>query len=179
MTAFLLALAVPVSALALLHARWEYRKRGRLSILGLLLLCVMIFVPNLALDYAMSFEMPDTPLDYVGIVVVVAGTAICIAAMASFRSISKVLCVDRGELTITGLYRWSRNPQYVGFMLFLFGFALTDWSAWCLAALLVQAVNLHLLVLIEEEHLRRSFGEPYLELCRSVPRYATWGRLRI
>ena len=27
------------------------------------------------------------------------------------------------------------------------------------------------LVLIEEEHLRRTFGESYAEFCRSVPRY--------
>jgi hypothetical protein len=34
---------------------------------------------------------------------------------------------------------------------------------------------LHLLVLVEEEHLRRIYGEQYVELCRKVPRYAGWG----
>jgi protein-S-isoprenylcysteine O-methyltransferase Ste14 len=67
--------------------------------------------------------------------------------------------MDRnGELTKSGIYRCSWNPQYVGSFLFLLGFALTDWSLWCPAALLVVAVNLHLLVLVEEEHLRRVFG---------------------
>jgi len=82
-------------------------------------------------------------------------------------------------LTVTGPYRWSRNPQYVGWFLFLLGFALNDWSLWCLAALLVVAISLHLLVLVEEEHLRRVFGEPYVEFCRRIPRYVGWGRLRI
>jgi protein-S-isoprenylcysteine O-methyltransferase Ste14 len=42
----------------------------------------------------------------------------------------------------------------------------------------VQAINLHLLVLVEEEHLRREFGEPYLEFCRTTPRYFGWGGSR-
>jgi protein-S-isoprenylcysteine O-methyltransferase Ste14 len=46
-----------------------------------------------------------------------------------------------------------------------------DWSTWCLAALLVVASSLHLLVLIDEEHLRRIFGENYVAFCRDTPRY--------
>lgn len=59
----------------------------------------------------------------------------------------------------------------MGYFLFLLGFALNDWSTWCLAALLVVATSLHLLVLIEEEHLRRIFGENYVAFCRDTPRY--------
>ena len=91
-----------------------------------------------------------------------------------FRSVPKVLCIDAGKLTTSGPYRWGRNPQYVGWFLFLLGFALNDWSLWCLAALLVIAISLHLLVLVEEEHLRRVFGEQYVEFCRKIPRYAGW-----
>jgi len=97
----------------------------------------------------------------------------CLAGVLAFRSASKVLCLDSGKLTASGSHQWSRNPQYLGWFLFLLGFALTDWSLWCLAALLVVAASLHLLVLIEEEHLRRVFGEPYREYCRRVPRYCS------
>jgi len=62
--------------------------------------------------------------------------------------------------------------------MFFLGFALNDWSLWCLAALLVIAISLHLLVLVEEEHLRRVFGEQYVEFCRKIPRYAGWRHLR-
>jgi protein-S-isoprenylcysteine O-methyltransferase Ste14 len=83
----------------------------------------------------------------------------------------KVLCLDKDKLTTAGPYRWSRNPQYVGWLLFLLGFSLTDWSPWCLAVLVVVGISLHLLILIEEEHLRRVFGDPYKEYCRRVSRY--------
>lgn len=64
-------MAVPVSAAALLHARREYRRRGRLGALGLFLLCLMLFLPDFALEYPTRYEMPEAPLDYVGVVLCV------------------------------------------------------------------------------------------------------------
>jgi len=123
------------------------------------------------LEYATTYEMPSTLLDYVGVLVGGAGIVLCLISLAVFHSPLKVLCVDPGKLTTAGPYRWSRNPQYVGWFLFLLGFALNDWSLWCLAALLAIAISLHLLVLVEEEHLLRTFGKQYVEFCRKVPRY--------
>ena len=176
MLAFLLALTIPVTTVALLYARWEYRKRGKLTLLGLALLCAMLFVPNLILEYATTYELPSTLLDYVGVVVGGFGIALCLISVVAFRSMRKAMCIDPGKLTTAGPYRWSRNPQYVGWFLFLLGFALNDWSLWCLAALIAIAISLHLLVLVEEEHLIRTFGEQYVEFCRRVPRYAGRGQ---
>lgn len=178
MLGYLLVLTVPVTSAALLLARREYRRQGRLTPLGLSLVCLMLFVPNLMLEYATRYDMPETPLDYFGVVLGVSGLALCVASIVNFKSISKVFCLDAGQLTVTGLYRWSRNPQYVGAFLFLLGFALNDWSLWCLAAMLVVAINFHLLILVEEEHLRRTFGKPYADFCSEVPRYARLRRLR-
>lgn len=174
MLGLLLASTVPVTAVALLYARWEYRKRGKLTLLGLALLCAMFFMPNLILEYATTYEMTGTLLDYVGVFIGGVGIVLCLISIAVFRSMRKVLCIDAGKLTTAGPYRWSRNPQYVGWFLFLLGFALTDWSLWCLAALLVIAISIHLLVQVEEEHLHRVFGERYAEFCRRVPRYIAW-----
>ena len=55
--------------------------------------------------------------------------------------------------------------------MFLFGFALNDWSWWCFVVMVIVAVYVHLLVLVEEEHLDRTFGEQYAEYRRKVPRY--------
>ncbi len=176
MLTYLCALAIVVAAVALLYARREYRLRGELSVLGLALLCAMILVPNLVLEYATTYEMPATLLDYVGVAVGVVGIVLCLASIVSFRSPLKVLCLDAGQLTRTGPYRWSRNPQYIGWFLFLLGFALNDWSWWCFAAIVIIVTHLHLLVLVEEEHLRRIFGERYIEYCRFVPRYFAWPR---
>jgi len=174
----LLITAIPLATIALLYARWEYRKQGQLSLLGLALLCAMLFVPNLMLEYATSYQLPRSPLNYAGTVIALFGLAVLLISIVSFHSMKKVLCVDPGKLATTGPYRWSRNPQYVGWFLFQLGFALNDWSLWCLAALLISGISLHLLVLVEEEHLHRTFGEQYAEFCRSIPRYAGWGRAK-
>jgi len=179
MLGYLLALTVPVTAFALLHARWEYRHNGKLTLFGVFLLCAMIFVPNLLLHYAMTYSMPSTWLDYVGVLIGFVGVGLCVFGIVAFRSMAKMFCLNVGELTEVGPYRWSRNPQYVGFFLFLLGFALNDWSLWCLAALVVVMVYIHLLVLIEEEHLRRVFGEQYIEFCRRTPRYVGFGAVRV
>lgn len=176
---YLLILAIPVTAAALLYARWEYRRHGKLTLLGLFLLCLMLFVPNLVLEYATEYEMPSTLLDYFGVLLGLAGLVLCLAGIFNFRSGAKVFGMAAGKLTVSGPYRWSRNPQYVGWLLFLLGFALNDWSLWCLAVLLVEATSLHLLILVEEEHLRRVFGERYAAFCDRVPRYAGWGRPRV
>ena len=138
----------------------------------------MLFVPNLALDYVTTYKLPDTTPGYIGMLLCIVGIAICVVGIFQFRSISKVFCLDAGNLSVAGPYRLSRNPQYLGFWLFLLGFALVDWSMWCLPPLLVQGINLHLLVLVEEEHLRRRFGEPYREFCRRTPRYFSLGSSR-
>jgi len=171
MLTFLLALTVPVTTIALLYARWEYRKRGKLTVLGLALLCALLFVPNLILEYATNYEIPSTLLDFVGVLIGGVGITLSLLSITAFRSAMKVLCIDAGKLTKAGPYRWSRNPQYVGWFLFLLGFSINDWSLWCLAALIAIAISLHLLVLVEEEHLRRTFGEQYVEFCSKIPRY--------
>ena len=171
MKLMLLALTVPVAAVALLNARREYRVHGRLTFFGTLLLCLMLLLPNLVLEYATRYTWPNTALETLGAMIGAAGLVLCFLGIAAFQSLSKVFCLDAGELSLDGPYRWSRNPQYVGWCLFLVGFSMMDWSLWCLAVIVVVTASLHLLVLVEEEHLRRVFGQPYVEFCRRTPRY--------
>lgn len=170
----LLALSVLVSVLALLYARWEYGRRGHLSLIGLFLLCMMLFLPILLLYKTVDYALPVTPLDFVGLFISVTGLALCLQGMIAFASIAKVMCLHSDPLILDGPYQWSRNPQYLGWLLCLLGFSLNDWSQMCLAVLLVLAVSLHYLVLIEEQHLRRVFGKPYVEFCSKVSRYTPW-----
>ena len=54
-------------------------------------------------------------------------------------------------LVVTGLYRWSRNPMYVGVLLILSGWAI-GFRSWPLAAYAaIVAVAVHLRVLLHEE----------------------------
>jgi protein-S-isoprenylcysteine O-methyltransferase Ste14 len=76
------------------------------------------------------------------------------------------------ELVVRGLYRYVRNPMYVGVSSILMGQALLFESR----RLLVYAAGTFLVfflvvVLYEEPNLRHKFGELYRRYCRKVPRW--------
>jgi protein-S-isoprenylcysteine O-methyltransferase Ste14 len=76
------------------------------------------------------------------------------------------------ELIIAGLYRYVRNPIYVGAMLIQVGYILWFGSALAIAyaILFFLAFNI-LILLIEEPILRNQFGAAYEEYCQNVPRW--------
>jgi len=78
---------------------------------------------------------------------------------------------ERTGLKQTGLYRFSRNPMYVGVYTTLGAAVVSTFNPLVLlAALYVIAVH-HRIVLAEEEQLRRTLGEEYRTYCRRVRRY--------
>jgi protein-S-isoprenylcysteine O-methyltransferase Ste14 len=71
----------------------------------------------------------------------------------------------------TGLYRFSRNPMYVGVYATLCAAVVRTFNPLLLlAAVYVIAVH-HRIVLAEEEQLRRALGEQYRAYCSRVRRY--------
>ncbi|MEO7192820.1 MAG: isoprenylcysteine carboxylmethyltransferase family protein [Vicinamibacterales bacterium] len=71
-----------------------------------------------------------------------------------------------------GPYRWSRNPQYVGFTAAYIGAALLLNSAWPLLLLPVVVLTLLAAVIAREErYMRATFGPAYEEYCQQVRRW--------
>ena len=78
---------------------------------------------------------------------------------------------ERTGLKQAGLYRFSRNPMYVGVYTTLGAAVVSTFNPLVLlAALYVIAVH-HRIVLAEEEQLRRTLGEEYRTYCSHVRRY--------
>ena len=76
------------------------------------------------------------------------------------------------QLVVTGLYRYVRNPMYLGVLLFLLGEALflqyRDFVIYAIGWLAV----VHVFVLVyEEPNLRRKFGASYERYTRHVRRW--------
>jgi protein-S-isoprenylcysteine O-methyltransferase Ste14 len=76
------------------------------------------------------------------------------------------------KLVHRGLYRWVRNPMYLGVLAIAAGEAVF-WQRPVLAAYaVVLACVFHLfVVLYEEENLRRRFGAEYSDYLHGVPRW--------
>jgi protein-S-isoprenylcysteine O-methyltransferase Ste14 len=76
------------------------------------------------------------------------------------------------NLVVCGLYRYVRNPMYIGSVMVLFGEAILFQAAVLCGYAAVVFVAFYLLVLLyEEPTLLRLFGDSYRQYCRSVPRW--------
>jgi protein-S-isoprenylcysteine O-methyltransferase Ste14 len=76
------------------------------------------------------------------------------------------------KLIVNGLYRYVRNPIYVGALLVQLGFILWSGSGLMIVYFLLFTLAYQILiVLIEEPILRAMFGAEYLAYCRQVPRW--------
>ena len=78
---------------------------------------------------------------------------------------------DRTELVTTGIYRYSRNPAFLGFDLMYAGVLLLYGNLLTLGLSVFAMVMLHLQILQEERYLVHAFGAPYQAYCRQVFRY--------
>ena len=71
-----------------------------------------------------------------------------------------------------GIYRFSRNPMYVGFSLWTLGIAFLVNSAWMLLAVPIGLILTDRLVIAREErYLERKFGEEYRSYKQTVRRW--------
>ena len=71
-----------------------------------------------------------------------------------------------------GLYRWVRNPMYVGALLVLLAVIIYYGSLWVLVYTAGMWAALHTAtVLLEEPQLKRRFGAPYETYLKEVPRW--------
>jgi len=76
------------------------------------------------------------------------------------------------ELVTTGVYRYVRNPIYVGTLTIIIGHFLWFKTIWMLAYAVVVFLIFHLFVtLYEEPTLKKKFGEVYENYRKSVPRW--------
>ncbi len=60
-----------------------------------------------------------------------------------------------------GPYRFTRNPMYLGHLIFLIGLAFTFWSWFAVILLAARAIWFHCRVLGDERRLQAAFGANY------------------
>jgi protein-S-isoprenylcysteine O-methyltransferase Ste14 len=77
----------------------------------------------------------------------------------------------RPGLKSEGIYRWSRNPIFVGLAMIVLGYVLLLPTPLSLVAFLAVAAAIHLQVLVEERYLATAYGEDFRHYARNVNRY--------
>ena len=172
--------AVPMA----LRARHDFARQGRLS------LPVAIWSGvNMHAHAATTFTLAwldrgslnePTPVSLaLGLVIASIGGGLIVAGRREYASLRRLYGLLEDKLLTTGIYRYSRNPQYVGYWLIMLGAAIVSLSQWTFLLAFGFAPIVHLYVRgVEEPHLRSVFGEKYLEYCNRTPRYLRLGGTR-
>ena len=162
-----------------LIVRRDYIARGRLSLLssGLQLI---VFIGFFSFPYQFNppawarFWMVSTSssqgLYLAGLLLICVGFIATFGIMAWF-GIKRAFGINSEGLMKAGPYKVSRNPQILGGYLFVIGPTLQWPSLYAIGWILIYAIIAHWMILTEEEHLLRIFGQAYEEYCSEVPRY--------
>ena len=115
--------------------------------------------------------LPEPAAQAIGLTAAAVGGAAAIAGMSRFDSTAQISATDTGHLHTGGLYRWSRNPQYLGNGLLVSGAAVAGRSGF--AGVLATGVWLiyRRWIPSEERHLSREFGDEYAAYRSRVRRW--------
>ena len=109
-------------------------------------------------------------------------TGFCIGMLGDIIFLVSVLCMkdswragipdkDRTKLVTTGIYRYSRNPAFLGFDFMYVGLLLMYFNLSMLVVSAFAIIMLHLQILQEERYLTENYGDSYREYRKHVFRY--------
>ena len=122
------------------------------------------------------------PVIFVALALFTVGGAIytwCVWDFAAFGRGTPAPIDAPKRLVVRGLYRYTRNPMYVGVLTVLLGWAFLFQETTVLVYAICVGLSFHLFVVLHEErHLARQFGAEYHDYCRSVSRWLPHFRWR-
>ncbi len=118
--------------------------------------------------------MPRAVAEGIGGLLILLALGIVLAAVARFSDGGETLRPNTPshQLFTDGVYRFSRNPIYLGMLLFSAGFGLATSNIWMLLTTVLLGLALNYLVIKpEEDYLATRFGVEYADYRRKVRRW--------
>jgi protein-S-isoprenylcysteine O-methyltransferase Ste14 len=139
------------------------------------LLFVLPILASLALEWFVPISFVHGALRWItGALIVIVGTALNVGGFITQKraGTDPIPFNPSTRIVAHGLYRFTRNPMYIGFALWTLGLAVLTDSAWTLFTVPLGLVLIDRIVITREErHLARKFGEEYLNYKRRVRRW--------
>lgn len=134
------------------------------------ILMVILDLSSIILDRA---AMPF-PVRIAGLVLCIFGTSVFFMSMINMKNNWRagVPEADKTELVTDGIYKFSRNPAFLGFDLVYTGISMMffNWVLWFFTVAAVIIFHLQI-VNVEEPFLTEAFGAEYKEYSKKVFRY--------
>ncbi|MGB0505628.1 MAG: methyltransferase family protein [Pikeienuella sp.] len=117
---------------------------------------------------------PSPAAFWTGVATLVVSAILPIAGVIAFKRAGTNVNPHKTTLTIVtnGPYRFTRNPMYLGMVLFQIGLGLALGNPWAAPAAILLWLSLHFgVVLKEEAYLTAKFGDDYTSLLARTRRW--------
>jgi len=154
----------------------DYSKKQRLSPLSTVLATLVFVLHGSLLYLVLPTKWPYFPQISQNqtiriLFTILLGIGIIILLISWFRLGTKIsLGADKNKLQTNGLYKFSRNPQMLGYGFVLASFVIAYISYWSLIWFLLYLIVAYFMIKSEEEFLIQKYNEEYKDYCRQVPR---------
>lgn len=132
-----------------------------------------VIVPVEVISIFVSKGQASQGLVFTGAVIAIIGDVIFAAAVLTMKDSWRAGIAenDKTEMITSGIYRFSRNPAFLGFDCVYIGILLMFFNWVLLLFTIFAMVMLHLQILQEEKYLPHVFGEAYANYKNKVCRY--------
>lgn len=120
-----------------------------------------------------NWNIMNDEVRYVGFVIGIIGDLVFLISVICMKDSWRagIPDKDKTKLVTDGIYKYSRNPAFLGFDLMYIGILLIYFNPLNLIFSIFAIVMLHLQTLQEENYLSVTFGEEYLNYKQNVHRY--------
>lgn len=137
-----------------------------LIVSALLMICLHVFLPVV--------HFIHQPFNFSGFFFIACGLVVAKNIGRRFSNVNTEIHTFKNprHLVTTGLFKYTRNPIYVGFVVVLIGFALLLGSVTSFLPVMLFFAVIHFWYIpFEEKALERQFGEEYRKYKKEVGRW--------
>ena len=120
------------------------------------------------------FSNPIISFVFYGLFMLIIGESIRMYSVSYAGGVTRTMNVGAPELCTSGPYSRTRNPLYIGNMLIYLGVVLIAGGKYLSTLFLIVIIyfifQYSMIISLEEEKLKKLFGNQYEEFCNNVPR---------
>lgn len=136
---------------------------------------LLFLIIGIVLNFIWKIKLIPDILQYsLGFSIIIIGFIIMITGLKQFKKAGTHHETHKPTIKIVahGMYKYSRNPIYIGLTLFYLGIGIASDNIWILILIIPALIVMQYgVILREEKYLEKKFGEEYLQYKAKVRRW--------
>ncbi len=137
-------------------------------------LLILFFILFILFSFLLSLKAISSGIALTaGLLILIVNLVVSMSSLLGLKDSWRVGVLEeqKTELITSGIYRFSRNPYFVSYILLLVAYSTLLQNIWMFVFTAIGCIFIHILILKEESYLRTQHGEQYENYLKSVPRY--------